>query len=223
MGVVDLPEMVAVSCWYIWWQRRLIVRHEDVQSPDRTAAAIQALALNFVRAASKPATTPRLNCWKKPLSGFLALNVDASYSEDEHSGSCGAIIRDNGGMFVAASISKLEHVADIVSAESAALVEGLKLAHSIGCNSIFVQMDNLVVVEALKHNTGHSMISAPILDECRGLLEDFGKVSIEYCNRESNSVAHALAQQGRDDPPSVWLDSPPPFISLLLADDVSVV
>lgn len=72
-------------------------------------------------------TTPRLNRWRKSLSGYLALNVDASFSEDEHTGSCGAIIRDSGGMFVAASTSKLEHVADIVSAESAALVEGLKL------------------------------------------------------------------------------------------------
>lgn len=82
--------------------------------------------------------------------------MDASFSEDEHTGSCGAIIRDSGGMFVAASTSKLEHVADIVLAESAALVEGLKLALTIGCNAIFIQMDNLVVVEALKLNTRHS-------------------------------------------------------------------
>lgn len=107
-------------------------------------------------ATSKPATTPRLNRWRKSLSGYLALNVDASFSEDEHTESCGAIIRDSGGMFVAASTSKLEHVADIVSAESAALVEGLKLALTIGCNAIFIQMDNLVVVEALKLNTRHS-------------------------------------------------------------------
>lgn len=183
MGVVDLPEMVAVRCWYIWWQGRIIVRDEEVQPPDRTSAVIQALALNFVRAASKSATTPRLECWRKPLSGYLALNVDAAFSENEHTGLCGAIIRDSGGMFVAASTSKLMHVADIVSTNSAALVEGLKQALSIVCNALFIQMDNLVVIEALKLNTGHSMISAPILDECRSLLEDFGKVSVEHCNR----------------------------------------
>lgn len=149
--------------------------------------------------------------------------MDASFSEDDHNGSCGAIIRDCGGMFVVASMSKLEHVADIVSAEVAALVEGLKLALRIGCNAIFIQMDNLVVVEALNHNIGYSMISAPILDECHGLLEDFGKVSIEPCNRESNQVVHVLAQRGRDDPPSLWLDSPPGFISSLLEDDVCVI
>ena len=34
-------------------------------------------------------------------------------------------------------------------------------------------------------------------------------------------VAHVLAQNGRVDPPNLWLDSPPAFILELLADDVS--
>lgn len=87
---------------------------------------------------------PRLNQWKKPLSGQAALNVDASFTEDDHTGSCGAIIRDSRGMFVGASTLGLAHVADIVSGESAALVEGLKLALNIGCNSIFIQMNNMI-------------------------------------------------------------------------------
>ena len=126
-------------------------------------------------------------------------------------------------MFVGAATTKIEHVADVVSAEAAALVEGLKLASSIDANSILVQMDNLVIVEAIQQNIGHSMIVAPILDVCRTLLHDFGKALLEHCNRESNMVAHALAHNGRVDPPNLWLDAPPDFISELLADDVSVV
>ena len=49
-------------------------------------------------------------------------------------------------MFIGTSTEKIEHVADIVSAEAAALVEGLKLAQNIGCNLVLVQMDNMVVV-----------------------------------------------------------------------------
>ena len=201
----------------------LIVRNEEVQSPSRTSSAIQAVALNFVRAAEKPSVTPRLNRWKRPLSGQIALNVDASFSEDDHSGACGAIVRDNHGLFVCVSIARLEHVPDIVSAEAAALMEGLKLSLNIGCNSIFIQMDNLVVVDALNQNAGHSMVAAPILDECRSLLQEFGKVLIEHCNRESNMVAHVLAQRGRVDPPFVWSDAPPDFISTFLVDDVTFI
>jgi hypothetical protein len=77
---------------------------------------------------------------------------------------------------------ELEHVATIVSAEVDALVEVHKLALQIGCNKIFIQMDNLVVVEALNHNTGYSMIYAPIFDEFCALLEESEKVFIEHCN-----------------------------------------
>ena len=84
-------------------------------------------------------------------------------------------------------------------------------------------MDNLIVVEALKFNTGQAMVAGPILEHCRKLLRDFGKVFLKHCNRESNMVAHMLAQQGRSDPPSLWLDEYPGFMSSFLADDVSVI
>ena len=66
-------------------------------------------------------------------------------------------------------------------------------------------------------------MAGPILEECRLLIVNFGKVVIEHCNRESNMVAHVLAQNGSVDPPNLWLDSPPGFISNYLADDISVV
>ena len=54
------------------------------------------------------------------MLGQLILNVDAAFSEEENTGACGAIIRDSSGMFVGAATAKLEHVADVVSAEAAA-------------------------------------------------------------------------------------------------------
>lgn len=77
----------------------------------------------------------------------MALNVDAAFSDEDNTGAGGAIIRDSSGLFVAAATAKFEHITDVESAEAAALVEGLKLATAMGCNSILVQMDNLIVVE----------------------------------------------------------------------------
>lgn len=50
MEPVQFSEVVATTCWYLWWQRRCIVRQEEVLSPIRTSPAIQALTLNYVRA-----------------------------------------------------------------------------------------------------------------------------------------------------------------------------
>lgn len=135
MEQIDLAELVATAGWYIWWQRRQHVRGEMVQTVVRTAPAIVALTLNFVRVAGKTNAAPRLNKWKPALENQQILNVDASFCEEDYSGSCGAIVRDHRGNFISASTATLEHVADIVSAEAAALLEGLKLLQNLGCSA----------------------------------------------------------------------------------------
>jgi ribonuclease HI len=163
-----------------------------------------------------------MNKWPVVLASRQVLNIDASFADD-HSGSCGAVLRDSIGNFIGATTSKLLHVADVVSAEAAALLQGLKFTESLGCNNVLVRMDNSVVVDALRLNEGQSMVAGPVLEDCRSLLRDFGKVSIEHCNRESNVVAHELARWGSVNNPSVWRDTPPSFILKFLLDDVSVI
>ena len=135
------------------------------------------------------------------------MNTDAPFLDD-HTGSCGAVIRDHMGYFIAASTAKLDHVADVVTAEAAALLEGLKLAQTIGAHTLVARTDNATVVEAMANNSGHAMVAGPILEECRSSCLDFGKVFFQHCNRECNLVPHRLAQSGREDQPALWLDSP---------------
>uniref|UniRef100_A0A8I7B4L5 RNase H type-1 domain-containing protein n=1 Tax=Hordeum vulgare subsp. vulgare TaxID=112509 RepID=A0A8I7B4L5_HORVV len=115
------------------------------------------------------------------MTGQKILNVDAFYSENDFTGACGAVIRNNRGGFIRAATARLDHVPDVVSAEAAALLEGLKLVESTGCNNLLVRMDNLTVVQALHNNEGHSMVGAPILQDCRVMLREFGKAVVEHC------------------------------------------
>ena len=133
------------------------------------------------------------------------------------------MLRDNRGGFIRAATARLDHIPDVVSAEATTQLEGLQLAQGTGCNNLLVRMDNLIVVEALQNNEGHSTVAAPIIQDCRELMREFGKVVIEHCNRESNMVAHVLVQWGRSNPPSLWLEEPPDFIASSLADDVAVI
>ena len=147
---------------------------EEVQNPERSAQAIRVVALNVVRAATQKEVVPRTNIWMRPSSGQLVLNTYASFIEDNYSGSCGAVIQDGAGFFIAASTAKLEHVGDVESAEAAALLEGLTLARSVGGNSIVARADNITIVDAMANNNGHSMVAGPILDDCRQICADFG-------------------------------------------------
>lgn len=50
------------------------------------------------------------------------------------------------------------------------------------------------MMDALRLNEGYSMVAAPILDECRSYLINFGRFTIEHCIRESNYLAHELVR-----------------------------
>ncbi|KAI4969584.1 hypothetical protein ZWY2020_000498 [Hordeum vulgare] len=178
---------------------------------------VVALTINYGRG-SQAKTTP-----KTYLGGQLVLNVDASFTEGDYTGLCGAVIRDHWGSFMSASMTRREHVADAFSAEAAALLEGLKLARDIGCkNLVVMRSDNITVVDTIRRNEEYSMVAAPIYDECLSFLEDFGKFTVEHCIRESNYVAHELARWGRANSPSRWVDASYDFIVIQLAEDVSI-
>jgi hypothetical protein len=78
---LNMKELVAVACWYIWWERRKIVHEEKVQKPARSAQAIAVLSLNYYRALKKNSGIRR-HGWEKPKEGYVKLNVDAAFSRD---------------------------------------------------------------------------------------------------------------------------------------------
>ena len=149
---------------------------------------------------------------ERPLYGCLALNVDASFSVEDGLGACGAVVRDHNGGFIGACTTPMEHVPDVVSAEADAMRQGLLFLQSLGCSKVLIQSDDVIVVDALKNNEGHSLVAAPILNDCRVLLEEFGNIYLDFFNRESNCVAHELASFGRGNPPTVWSDNPLNFL-----------
>jgi hypothetical protein len=52
----------------------------------------------------------------------------------------------------------------------------------------------------------------------------FGNMSIEYCNREANQVAHELARVAFSSGNScTWVDEPPRFILSKLVNDVTLL
>ena len=94
---------------------------------------------------------------------------------------CDTIVRDHRGRFITDSMKRLEHIADVVSAEVVALFDELKLARSIGCSNLVVRMDNSTVVDPMNHSEGHSIVAAQVLDDCCSILSESGKVTIEHC------------------------------------------
>lgn len=117
-------------------------------TPERTAPAVVTLATNYVHGAQTESTS-KINRWPTFLARQLILNVNASFTEGGYVGSCDAVIRDHQGSFMSASTVRLKHVANVFTAETTALLKGLKLRRDTGCNNLMVRSDNITVMDAL--------------------------------------------------------------------------
>ena len=59
MGYENVREMVAISAWYLWWERRKLVHKEFTQNATQISMGIIALTYNFVNASSSNASIKR--------------------------------------------------------------------------------------------------------------------------------------------------------------------
>ena len=67
----------------------------------------------------------------------------------------------------------------------------------------------------------HRLSSTAIYDDCNILRSGFDNVSLEYCNREANQVAHELAKVSFiSNNMCNWVDEPSSFILSKLTDGV---
>jgi ribonuclease HI len=221
-GQASVPELVAVTSWYLWWERCKATRGEKVQDPENTARAIDAIYSNFY-AANTPKAKPKRGGWLKPLKDYVKINVDASFDADQLMGTTGAVIRDCNGNFIAANNTKLEFAQDVLSAEAHAMKQGLLLAQVVGCNRIIISSDNRDAVEIMQEGGNSSGVAAAIFDDCYYLSSEFSRVQFEHSFWEANSVAHELARVARGSQPQVWLDHAPDFLVPLIRNDVIVI
>ena len=99
-----------------------------MQSPERTAISIRALATNYTRSLTpKLPMRPRDHMWNKPSYGMMEVKVDSTFHADTLLGASGAVVRDDKGDFIAAASWFIPHVRDVDSAELMAIRNGIYL------------------------------------------------------------------------------------------------
>ena len=218
-------ELFAVAAWYIWWQRRQLVKGESITSPERTATTIKVLCTNFFRASkTNIPDRKREQMWRKPPRGWVNINVDASFSTETMSGTVGAIARDDRGEFVAAAAWFIPHVITAESTEIQAIRNRAWLAQHIGCNSLILESDNLNAVQAFDQQEIYNGNDAAVVMDGKQICTDFASVSYLHCFREANEVADLLAKHSSLSRSShLWEDFTPDFISQAIVNDLSII
>ncbi|KAE8811226.1 hypothetical protein D1007_11975 [Hordeum vulgare] len=169
---VDRAELIATTVWYVWWERRSFTHGEHVAESPRSAHAISALVKNFVTARRRRPGVVR-HGWQRPPDGIYKLNVDASFSEDSETGSTGAVLRSNKGVFIVGSCSDIPFAEDASSAEARALRDGLLLASEVGVQQIIVESDCQEVIDTMLLDVNSLGPAAAVYEECSFLAKNF--------------------------------------------------
>ena len=130
--------------------------------------------------------------WKPPPLGWIKFNFDAAVKLDKVV--LAMVCRDNSGSIVAAE-SQEECPGEPLWAESKAALLVASLARREGFDRVVLEGDAQLVIKAILNpsTTPHWSINA-IIEDIRLILNSFVCWNASFVFRDSNSVAHSLAQ-----------------------------
>ncbi|CAI9760115.1 unnamed protein product [Fraxinus pennsylvanica] len=220
-------EIIVMLCWAIWLNRNETVWN----AKSFTVLKVVTIANNFLqlwRDANRPpsklaisSSSPELVKWKPPTRGSLKLNIDASIFEDRGMARLGLVIRNDLGSFVAARVVTVRGIVDPLLAETLGVREALSWIKSKSLEVQTIEMDALLVYNALQSEGIDNSYFGILTEECRLLAREFPHLKFRWVRRSANQVAHTLAKTAESLHAIVeWFYFPPSFLSSVLIADL---
>jgi ribonuclease HI len=212
-----LPHVEAVRVSVVLWAIGFVHRkgiHENIfQSPLSTHGFIERFMAGLGEGQVKPFCSHQVvqqrERWIPLPEGAVKINVDAALSKNDQIASATAIVRDEIGRFMGASMLVLKGVSEPEVMEVIACREGLSLALDIQAHKVKLVCDNQSVVNNI-HQGGRG-VYGQVIQEIKARSTDLGQVIFVHDYRTSNIDAHRIARsslyngEGRH----VWFLSPP--------------
>ncbi|CAI9782599.1 unnamed protein product [Fraxinus pennsylvanica] len=154
------------------------------------------------------------------LRGSFKLNIDAAIFENQRKAGLGLVIRNDLGSFIAARVVSVQGIVDPLLAETLGVREALSWIKAKFPEVQTIEMDALLVYNALLNDEEDNSYFGILIDECRFLAKELSNLKFSWVRRSTNQVAHTLAKAASSSHVNVeWSYFPPLFISnVLLAD-----
>lgn len=110
--------------------------------------------------------------WKPPPPGWLTCNVDVALFDKENKISLGCILRNDSGDFVAGYGGRLTGAFEPRVAEALAFREARSWLKKLDKQQVYIELDNLSVVEAIRTKSRDNSFFGSILIDCSDILKD---------------------------------------------------
>ncbi|XP_074352117.1 uncharacterized protein LOC141691281 [Apium graveolens] len=106
--------------------------------------------------------------------------------------SYGFVLRDDQGDFIAGGGGRLLGALDPRTAEALAFREALSWIKNKGCQNVYMELDCLSVVEAIRCKASDEPYFGTVIEDFLDLLKDLRSSFVYFVRRSANSVAHAI-------------------------------
>ncbi|KAM6592035.1 hypothetical protein CsatA_014640 [Cannabis sativa] len=244
-SIYNKTEMEQLLCtmWAIWTERNNVIHGKKARRAQNLAAFASVFLQNYRAAQQRstaaipaPAPAPSTHpnqfpsrpsapiLWRPPAAGAFKLNTDAAVDVSTYTTGIGAILRDvNGHVKAALSMPILGNLKSH-EMEAKALFYGLNWALQHHLPIDHIEMDALMVVNALTAPFNSNSEFSDLIMDVLSLLSFFPNVKVSHVNRVANSAAHGLAKfaLGVDETCS-WLEIiPPPIYSIIVNESLFV-
>ncbi|XP_030968482.1 uncharacterized protein LOC115988978 [Quercus lobata] len=217
-------ELVTVLAWFIWGRRNKCHFNEPSLPPEKLYEAAAAVLAEFQgRTEAKPGRKKiQPQRWTPPEQGVYKANYDGAYFVEEEKAGIGVVIRNELGQVMGSLAEKIEMPSTVEVLEALAARRAMIFMEELGLRQAIFEGDSELVVKALVGDVSVRSSIGHIVKDCKSLMGLFQTCTFSHVRRQSNGVAHALAQRARNSSPlSVWMESVPPDISYLVYVDVT--
>jgi hypothetical protein len=143
---------------------------------------------------TKIQTTSNEVCWKKPETGWVKCNVDASFLNEEKKGSWGAVLQDHLGAIICSAWGAIIHCQTVAMGEAIACLHDLDLALNNSNQNIISETDCAAILEAFREGSMDRSEVCMIAKEFYLKIPPDRKVVLTKISRNCNTVAHELCR-----------------------------
>ena len=210
---MDEFELFIVQCWLTWNQRNTIVHGGKLQDLTQLNIRARDYLEEYKEAQNQLAivahTVPRQSR-SPPLRFVYKLNFDATVFTQIGASGCGAMVRNEMGLVIAALLGKGPPVLDSKEAKVLACRKAMEFMVDSSFSEIILEGDNVNVIKVISSPTINLSRLVMIYKDIRCLVAGLRSFSASCVRRSANSVAYSLDRYAcHIDDDVVWLEESP--------------
>ena len=221
----DKIAVVVTIAWSMWTNRNE-VRYGGTKMTGEALVKWSAQYLEEYRCAnSLPELVPRSQevRWSPPPTARYKLNVDGAVFKTQKTAGVGVLIRDEQGQVIAALSQKINAPLGALEVEAKAAEVALQFARDVGISDFIMEVDSLIVYNALCGHSSPSSSVASVILSALGFCGLFRQVDFSHIRRKGNTPTHLLAKHAIGIVDFVaWMEETPCFLMQALTHDVSI-